>query len=1180
MGLFDDVQTGKQTTTQRSSSTRSSGLFSDVQGSGTPNSFSSPEQTEKPASIGSFLGNLVKEVALAIPRALATPFATFYQDTTALRTGVRPESVNVPILGEIGVSNDPKKALGQLGERAIDIGTFAVGGSAVKSLTKGAVKQASKYLLIDSTIGAGTGFAIGLQQEQKGAELAKSTAAGAAFGALLPPLMGLGFKGTSLIVKKSIKEVASSKMATVEFLEEFVKKNQKSIDSVYDEGSPARIKTVYDKFAADTATKESTQVALAKTAIAGMELMSNLAQRARVGVFREAPIAFIQATQKLKDNLARLGIDVNMTETVQRTEARATTRGIEKRDRYVKETLGTFGSEIWIATKKYLAGLDDLSRIQSGQKTSSGLSEAEAIRGMYELRIKYRDAGILESVKTATMTHQRHMNELLDDAVTLGRITDEDRLRIKEAHPNYIPHRVVDFMDPDATDAFAKSSGAKNLQLKGAKGSERAIEDIDHAVYRVIFQEGYVNEIQRGMNAFFGGIKGIEKNFDVTGLITKEGIEKNQKLIARIGGASGEINTLAEAVYKLKRIDKPTQSTITKLTQEMVELMDTAATYGARQMEENVGLVTKIKSLLARIDTRRTKLSELQTKSSLTVGFKKSLEADIEHVQSLKKKIRELQKEAGADIAKVKTVDLPKGTQRVIRMNEGVREEWAVPTDIARALSRTSSPAIERIQNVLSNTFIGKAVFTGPARAVRSVATTFSPAFLLKNPVRDVQSAFLFARFSTKDLIEGFSSAFWGNVKDTKVLGRFASDERIALHRQATEAGLLYKSAVREKNIEQAYHEALRDGGILGKTLPQKIMAPLELIEAAGTVMEQTTRLAVFRNSLRSGKAVQEAVTDAANATVDFGRKGDISETINMVVPFFNAAVQGTLTLGRKVMEDPMDFGRKAYYSATLPAMLTYAWNRQFESYQNIPDWEKDSFWIIQVSETNGYDLKGSPTKIPHYVRIPKGIPQQIFAAPTERFLSVGDAQYPRETDEFLKDMVSIISPINWSEGLVGGPTRMITPTAIALSWETMSNYDAYTGSDIVPEWVKKPWGWVKSEELEPEERFSDAKTSEVAEMLGQALNLSPAQIDHIVNFGLIKDMNTLLDIGLETEQDKIEETQSRFGREPNAIESLSKTPVLRTFFGSSSYGKYYKERELELKKAQERNQLFSELFK
>ncbi|KKK59574.1 hypothetical protein LCGC14_3033030, partial [marine sediment metagenome] len=132
--------------------------------------------------------------------------------------------------------------------------------------------------------------------------------------------------------------------------------------------------------------------------------------------------------------------------------------------------------------------------------------------------------------------------------------------------------------------------------------------------------------------------------------------------------------------------------------------------------------------------------------------------------------------------------------------------------------------------------------------------------------------------------------------------------------------------------------------------------------------------------------------------------------------------------------------------------------------WKEIPQWQKDLFWIVMTEDT--------------IYRIPKpfelGI---IFGSMPERFLEYLDNKDPKMLTEVMLNMAEAGSP-----GYI--------PTALLPIIENLADFSFFRGRSIVP---------ASRQQLPPELQYT-RWTGEFSKKLGELLKLSPAKIDNLIN--------------------------------------------------------------------------------
>jgi len=242
---------------------------------------------------------------------------------------------------------------------------------------------------------------------------------------------------------------------------------------------------------------------------------------------------------------------------------------------------------------------------------------------------------------------------------------------------------------------------------------------------------------------------------------------------------------------------------------------------------------------------------------------------------------------------------------------------------------------------------------------------------------------------------------------------------------------------------------------------------PLELFRALSEYGEMATRVGEFGRGLKAegktGKGIRKAALSARDVTLDFARWGYVGKVPNRVIAFFNANVQGMDKMARSFKNNPGRSILRSLLYITLPSIILYLLNRGDERYQELPQWEKDLFWIILTPK--------------HVFRIPKpfeiGV---IFGTLAERVLDYIYTEDPAAFKGYLNTVKE-----------AGLPD--ILPTAFTGWIEAFyANKSFFTGRPIVP---------VGEERLSAEHQYGNY-TSETAKLIGRLLKISPRKADHI----------------------------------------------------------------------------------
>lgn len=356
-------------------------------------------------------------------------------------------------------------------------------------------------------------------------------------------------------------------------------------------------------------------------------------------------------------------------------------------------------------------------------------------------------------------------------------------------------------------------------------------------------------------------------------------------------------------------------------------------------------------------------------------------------------------------------------------------------------------------------------ILSYPANWLRAGAT-LSPEFILRNPVRDMIGASIYSKHGFIPVVDTF-----------KGLSLFL--KKGELYWDYMKSGAAHAAMV---SLDRDYLGGqLRDIMSRESKATKLIKNPIEVLRAMSEATETATRLAEFDNARKGYTGVgnrlfgkdrkpltaREAALESRDITLDFSRRGSHTKKANQVIAFFNATIQGADKMARAFKEDPRGMTVKTMLYITLPSVLLWYMNKDDERYQELPQWEKDTFWIIPGKE-NMY-------------RVPKPFEAGVlFGTSFERMLQYfDDAKNNRKSVGFK----------GFGDRVVDSLAPSFMPTAMIPVVEAMTNYSLFRQRNIIPQ----------SQENLPAHLQYGANTSEVAKFVGDKINVSPYIVDNTI---------------------------------------------------------------------------------
>lgn len=295
-------------------------------------------------------------------------------------------------------------------------------------------------------------------------------------------------------------------------------------------------------------------------------------------------------------------------------------------------------------------------------------------------------------------------------------------------------------------------------------------------------------------------------------------------------------------------------------------------------------------------------------------------------------------------------IALDKGNPIALKIND--EELW-------KALNKLNRQNMSRPEELLR--FFNSAV----TQNFKKVTTIYNPMFAVRNAARDTPTAYVYGKVDNPlAFMKNLAVAYSDVMKKNNEYQRFVALGGQTGNITKADQQIKYKDA---KATFKMFDSVTR---FVGKAL-----------NYFGEVSETAPRLAEFKASykryLKEGRmeldALEMAMYDAGEVTVNFGRGGDVSKTADMVIPYFNAGVQGTDRFIRSMFTEGVKKGNwkpiiKSMGMLTIPSMAIHMLNKNINpiGYEELPDYVKDDNYVWPLSDTK-------------YLKIPKNRENSFF---------------------------------------------------------------------------------------------------------------------------------------------------------------------------------------------------------
>ena len=334
----------------------------------------------------------------------------------------------------------------------------------------------------------------------------------------------------------------------------------------------------------------------------------------------------------------------------------------------------------------------------------------------------------------------------------------------------------------------------------------------------------------------------------------------------------------------------------------------------------------------------------------------------------------------------------------------------------------------------------------------RDILTTYSPTFMLTNPIKDVQDILLNSQHPARTY-----AAIPEAIKSV-----IAKDQ-------------WYQERMENGGSQDSYFDGQtktfkKEDGWFKKVMgfvPSKI-------QAANEIIEQVPRMAEYIASRKMGRSIDVSMLDAARVTTNFGAAGDFTNMLNRNgFTFLGASVEGFNQQVRNVREAKAE-GAKGwaklagkYLAVGLPALLlNHALWDDDEEYAELSDYVKQNYYVIAKTEDG------------KFIRIPKGravaVIQDVFQQMENLITGNDEADF----EAFGQLVINNLAPNNPLEN------NIIAPIAQAYSNKT------WYGDDLVP---------TRLQDMPDAEQY-DETTDSFSKWLGETFGISPYKANYVLD--------------------------------------------------------------------------------
>jgi len=437
--------------------------------------------------------------------------------------------------------------------------------------------------------------------------------------------------------------------------------------------------------------------------------------------------------------------------------------------------------------------------------------------------------------------------------------------------------------------------------------------------------------------------------------------------------------------------------------------------------------------------------------------------------------------------------DLP-GFETLIReAPEGAKHTFSFLDNGVKRVFETT-PEIEAAAKSLNQEQMGTLIkiINLPTRGLQLGATGLNLPFTVTNIAKDEMTGFVNSNKAASTSIlnpVNFVKSVFSAVKHDdlydEVVRNAGAGTSFDISRQAPELTVEAIRAGRSKGSKVLYTA----------TSLERMLRAVENIVGRGEEVGRIKNYAGTKEALLAeGRTMEDATILASQAarenTANFARKGSFGRTLNYVIPFFNAGIQGSRQLVRSFQNRPAQTGAKVAVGLFMPVAAATAWNLsdpiRKKAYDDISQTEKENnILIVPPNPTKDKQGRWNVIKLP----IAPGLSN--LTAFVRRPMEQASGLDPVKFSEMATNLIAAGTSVDLSS-----PTRTVTnfiPQGVKLAAEPILNKNFYTGKDIVPKYqLNKP----VAEQVAP-------WTSGTARKIGGLVGVSPLKVENVAKTGL-----------------------------------------------------------------------------
>lgn len=337
-----------------------------------------------------------------------------------------------------------------------------------------------------------------------------------------------------------------------------------------------------------------------------------------------------------------------------------------------------------------------------------------------------------------------------------------------------------------------------------------------------------------------------------------------------------------------------------------------------------------------------------------------------------------------------------------------------------------------------------------PNRIFKSGTTGFRSSFMVTNPVKDLQTAFVNLPYGGKVAV-GFLKGVYDVGRKTEKFNELVRNGTL------TSSFDVFKD-LPEKTIESIRSKRSTLDRLRYNANPKHFFDLLDDIEQKLATPEYATRHSVYYEGEKYYKskgyspedAKIKASIDSRKGTSDFQRRGEWSQAIGALFPYLRASIAGSRSKIHYFSENPTAMSARLTIGVLLPTVITTLWNlsdpKRAKAYLDTKKFEKENNYLLFPNNPTDKD-RGRYNA----AKLPMAPEYKNESRMVQQVIETLYKKHPLDFKDFAENFVGILSPLTSPRDVVSS----LTPT-LKSPVEQMANYDIYRDRQIEPSFMQR----------------------------------------------------------------------------------------------------------------------------